>query len=464
MAERKRGSVVQKGRKFQHYNRRVQEQQRLLYMILGGIVALVLLLLVAGFVWQYWLLPDKAVARVNGEPISLHEFQARVRVERMTLINQADYYLLLLQQFGNQPDLAGQFATPLQQVVQRLADSEGLGEQVLDTMVDERLIVQEARKRGIEVTDEEVVRALEEAFGYYAHGTPTPEPSPTPWATATLSATQRALLGPSPTPSPTATGAATPTATAQAETAPTATATLPLPTPTPFTREAYQQRLDEWLAKAGISYEDLLAVLRVQLYREKLMEQVTADVPTTEEQVWVRHILVEDEDTAQEVLEKLQAGEDFAALAKEYSQDPGTAARGGDLGWIGRGVTVPAFEQAAFSLAIGEISEPVQTQFGWHILQVLGHEERPRSRRQIDDAREQAFREWLREVRAQADVEIYDWWRGHVPTEPDLDPRLKAQLQQLFQMLQQPQPQLPAGTPGSTPPATQASQSTPSQP
>ncbi len=431
----KHGKVLEQGRKYQYFNRRVQAQQRLLHIIIGSIVGIVLLLLLAGLVWQYVLLPDRAVARVNGEPITLHEFQVRVRIERMTLINQVNYYLTFFQIFGDQPEMLNQFLTPLQSILSRLQDTETLGQQVLDAMVDERLIVQEAQRRGIQVTEAEVDKAIQEAFGYYAAGTPTPAPSPTPWPTSTLSPTQQALLGPSPTPSPTATLAATATPTTEAE--PTASPT-PKPTATPFTEEAYRQRLDEWLAQAGISYDDLRAVIRVQLYRQKLAEQVTANVPTTEEQVWARHILVQDEATAREVREKLQAGEDFAALAETYSQDPGSAARGGDLGWFGRGMMVQPFEDAAFSLDIGEISEPVQTDFGWHIIQVLGHEERPMPADRLEAAKEQAFREWLRQVRAEAEVEIYDWWKDHVPTEPDLDPQLKLQLQQLLLTMQQP--------------------------
>ncbi|WP_017728683.1 peptidylprolyl isomerase [Halalkalibacterium ligniniphilum] len=82
------------------------------------------------------------------------------------------------------------------------------------------------------------------------------------------------------------------------------------------------------------------------------------------------HILVEDEETAQEVLEKLEAGEDFAGLAEEYSTDPGSAANGGSLGFNARGVMVEEFDEAAFNLEIGEISEPVQSQFGYHIIKV----------------------------------------------------------------------------------------------
>lgn len=73
---------------------------------------------------------------------------------------------------------------------------------------------------------------------------------------------------------------------------------------------------------------------------------------------------------AEALLERIRAGEDFAALAKEYSQDPGSASRGGDLGFFGRGTMVPAFEDVAFSLKVGEVSGLVQSQFGFHIIRV----------------------------------------------------------------------------------------------
>jgi peptidyl-prolyl cis-trans isomerase D len=85
------------------------------------------------------------------------------------------------------------------------------------------------------------------------------------------------------------------------------------------------------------------------------------------------HILfkAEDKATAQEVLAKLKAGEDFAALAKEYSQDPGSATQGGELGWVEKGVMDPDFETAAFSLAQpGDVSDVVESSFGLHIIKL----------------------------------------------------------------------------------------------
>ncbi|AGT30991.1 foldase PrsA [Geobacillus genomosp. 3] len=88
------------------------------------------------------------------------------------------------------------------------------------------------------------------------------------------------------------------------------------------------------------------------------------------------HILVKDEKTAKEVKAKLDKGEDFAKLAKEYSQDPGSASNGGDLGWFGPGKMVKEFEDAAYQLKVGEVSDPIKTDYGYHIIKVTDKEKK----------------------------------------------------------------------------------------
>ncbi|WP_216829379.1 peptidylprolyl isomerase [Alkalihalobacterium elongatum] len=87
-------------------------------------------------------------------------------------------------------------------------------------------------------------------------------------------------------------------------------------------------------------------------------------------EVEASHILVEDKETAEEVLERVNAGEAFQDLAKEYSKDPGSAARGGELGFFGKGRMVPEFEETAFNLEVGEVSDLVETEYGYHIIKV----------------------------------------------------------------------------------------------
>lgn len=103
-------------------------------------------------------------------------------------------------------------------------------------------------------------------------------------------------------------------------------------------------------------------------------ENVGAQKP--EDEVKARHILVDTKEKAQELSKKIKDGADFAELAKQNSGDPGSKDQGGDLGFFVRGQMVPQFEDAAFSLKPGEVSEPFETQFGWHIVKVDTRRER----------------------------------------------------------------------------------------
>lgn len=126
----------------------------------------------------------------------------------------------------------------------------------------------------------------------------------------------------------------------------------------------------------------------------------------TEEQRRARHILLKLDESASEadvaaaqakaedLVKRLRAGEDFAALAKEYSQDPGSAVEGGDLGMFGKGMMVPEFETATFDLDLNAISDPVRSPFGLHIIQVT--EIQPSSIPDLDSVREQLKQEALR--------------------------------------------------------------------
>lgn len=106
-------------------------------------------------------------------------------------------------------------------------------------------------------------------------------------------------------------------------------------------------------------------------------EKEVANKPGAEE-VHARHILVPDEATAKNVISELDKGANFAELSKKYSKDPGSAQDGGDLGWFKKGEMVPAFSDAAFALKDGQITQaPVHTQFGWHVIQVLGRRKAP---------------------------------------------------------------------------------------
>ena len=329
--------------------RREQRQLTWIWASVGVVVVLVVLVLVAGLVSQN----TRAVAVVNGQPIRVPEYQKRVRFwyhyydgylmpgafERMEPQQQTDFYQGLVQD-----------------------------------LIEETLIQQEADKRGVIVTEDEVQVALEETWFQHYRVPLTPTPSPT----------------------------------ADPDAPPPEEGT-PLPTPTPDTEEAFQANYAEFvetvLKPARVSEDEFRHIVKASLVRERLQLALVPDVPVEEDQVHLRydfaqdgaaaadqiarfqagveeqmharHILVATQEEAEAVLKRLEAGEDFAALAAELSTDESNKDQGGDLGWFGRGRMVAPFEEAAFDGQIGLYPFPVQTEYGFHVIEVLEREERP---------------------------------------------------------------------------------------
>lgn len=143
-------------------------------------------------------------------------------------------------------------------------------------------------------------------------------------------------------------------------------------------------QFEQILKQQGLTEADVQNILRQQIIMEKAVApQISvkdADVKSyfdknhtlldKPEQVRARHILVADEKTANEIEAKLKSGTKFEDLAKQFSTDPSTKDKGGELGFFGRGQMVAPFQDAAFSLPVGAISQPVKSPFGWHVIQV----------------------------------------------------------------------------------------------
>ncbi len=144
---------------------------------------------------------------------------------------------------------------------------------------------------------------------------------------------------------------------------------------------ASEEKQTEMLAKKGISDDFLKERIKMQMYlinfhdriQQKAESKIDLESPEKQSEVVklsAQHILVKTLEEANKIVERLEASEDFGALARELSQDPGSAEKDGDLGFFGRGVMVKPFEDAAFSLQPGQVSGPVETQFGFHIIKV----------------------------------------------------------------------------------------------
>lgn len=190
-----------------------------------------------------------------------------------------------------------------------------------------------------------------------------------------------------------------------------------------------RETLETLLEQSGSSLKSFEDNIRINLYIERLLadeievtdEQVreyydnNQDAFYQDEQVRARHILVEDSALARELLIQLRNGADFAELAEKHSIDPGSAANGGDLGWFPRGRMVEPFEEAAFNAEPGELVGPVESEYGFHIIEVL--ERKPAGVQPFEEVKDQ-IREnlvneqlqekvlpWLQNLRAAADIQ-----------------------------------------------------------
>ncbi|GAA1386550.1 peptidylprolyl isomerase [Peribacillus frigoritolerans] len=194
-----------------------------------------------------------------------------------------------------------------------------------------------------------------------------------------------------------------------------------------------EKSLKEQLEASGSSMDALKKDIVVYLQTKKLVEPritVTDDEISTyfednkdtfaqAEQVEASHILVEDEKTAKKVAKELAAGGDFAKLAAEYSTDTETADNGGSLGYFGKGDMVGEFEDVAFDLDINKVSDPVKTEYGYHIIKVTGKKEAKKAN--LEDSKE-VIKETLLSERLQ---EEYPVWLAEVKKDHDITNKLE---------------------------------------
>ncbi len=367
--------------------------------IFGGII---LLILIIGLIDAFLITPNKVIASVGEDEITVAEFQTKARYYRWQLLQQYAQINQIVSFFG---DYDGNQYTQLQQIGSILSSPELLGAEVMDTMIEDILIQRKADELGITIPESEIEEAVQEGFSFFPNGTPTPAQVSTTAPLPTLNAQQLLMVTATPTSEPTIAPEPTEEVIEEAEETeaegdlPEAT---PAPTATPYTVEIYEENYAEYLGKiktANISEDDFRMIQEENLLREAVFEAITAEVGDTEEQVWARHILVADETAVLSIKGQLESTANdalpFEQLALTMSIDEGSAAQGGDLGWFGRGVMVPEFEEAAFALEVGEISEPVETDFGYHIIQVIAHEDVPISAERQAQLKQDLFSEWL---------------------------------------------------------------------
>jgi parvulin-like peptidyl-prolyl isomerase len=394
----------------------------MIYMGLGLVAALILIVLAFGLIQTYIIEPNQPVATVNGQEIITADYQDRVRYERFVLENQLQQIIQqvsTLAQPGNEQlaeFLRPQYEQLAQQVQQQL---QTVDISTVDLLVEDKLVAEEAARRNLTVSPEEVTEYINRLVARRAGGLTAAAATAT--ATAGIEATATAAVWtptPTLTPSPTLTATATATTTAgitaTTEISPTATpADTPTPAPTPTPNILAESDLATehaaWIStlndQAGVDEETYRTIVSTLLLKEKVQEALGDEVPTEAEQARARHILVETEEEAQAVIDRLEAGEDFAEVAEEISKDTFSGAQGGDLGFIPRGQLLAPVDEAIFSLPIGETSEPIESQAGWHVIEVLEREVRELSPGDYSQAQSQAYQDWLNQTRAEADIQ-----------------------------------------------------------
>jgi parvulin-like peptidyl-prolyl cis-trans isomerase-like protein len=418
-------------------HQRELQQTRRFYMVMAGVGVLIVLVLLTALVSQYVIRPNIEVGKVNDQTITRAMYN---KYRAWQIFNQ----LRVLQFYSQQgdPTQAQQYTsqiTSYQNELQNLDNWPTIDATTLQQLADNLLLEQKAGPDlGVTVSDADVLAAAQKNF----EPVPTPIPGPTdtpgpPTATATATPTgapptvTATATGTPPTQTPTVTPTATHTATPGPSPTDTATPTITsTPIPVPGAEKTAVVDYSSFikaisagpapttgycsLGCPGLSEQDYLnLVVKPDELKTKVTEKLAASIPTTQEEVHVQHILVnaDQEALAKDIKAQLDKGADFAALAAKYSTDTSNKDKGGDLGWFAPtqkgGPMVQEFSDAAFALTKpGQISDPVKSQFGWHIIRLIERGPRPLTSDELDKAKSNAYDKWLSDEKAKSTIRL----------------------------------------------------------
>jgi parvulin-like peptidyl-prolyl isomerase len=334
---------------------------RLLIFGVAGVVGIVIAILAFGYLRENVLRASETAATVNGETITISQILDRVKPRAAALDAQAQFY---------QAQGLGQAAAQIS--LQR----SNLPDQVLDSMIEEKLVAAELARRSLSIADDEVDASIRKEIAEQDALANPPTPIPTPESSPAAGASPSPTS--SPTPGPTPTSTAVPT----------------------LATDRFDAAYQSFLQKANLSDSAYRDLKRAEVARDKLRENIRNDLPRTDEMVHTRHIVVDNQNSLQQAQQKLAEGVPFDQVAKELSTDTATRDKGGDMGWVPRGQGSAAFDAAAFSQPIGEVGQPVQTTSGNEIIQVLERDAaHPLSPEQIEGKAAQGYQAWYSGVR-----------------------------------------------------------------
>ena len=402
-----------------HLSRVAQERRQILYIRIGfGIVAAVVILLVVAGLFKTRL-ADPAATRsakeelktipavaVDDTMISIADWQARVKFQRQLLINQVLQISQQMSYFDVSTEFGQQIISQGQAQIDEIRDAldlgDGIASDVLDRMVEDQLIRQEAALRGISISDQELQKYIEvDIFSYPFPPTPQPYPTVPP-----------PVLPPTSTVTP----------------VPTLTPTTP---PTPRSRQDFDADYLEYMQQiqkvTEMSEDAWRTTLEADLIREKLMDDFGSEVETNVPQIKSRYIVAGDQETADALLVRLEEGEAFEQLEEEVdaddSEEPG--ARTGSLDWSPIQTVQQRFGEAfaatVFNAGAGDHIPVVIPAFDgqFYLVFMEGNETRELADYLVDQRRLELFESWLDDAKLGPGIE-YGNWSPYIPREPNI--------------------------------------------
>jgi len=391
-------------------SRRDREQQntRMLVATLAIVAVLTLISLAGGLIYENIIKPNAVLAEVGDVEITRRDYW---KYQAVQLYQQAsEYESFAAQVEGSQRTQFLAFASSFRSQADDVWGTTDVSEVTLTQMVEDQLYLRAAEEMDLDLSDQAVEAFALQNFAPEGAELVTPHPEPTmiperaAWATATAEAEEAALAEELGTPGATPAAGATPIA----EASPAAEAT-PMDQHEAVAEASNEFAMfqDQVFDDAHMSLDDYYElIVRPELARELVTSAISSEVPQTADQVKASHILVSTEDLARELYDRATGGADFSQLARTNSIDQLTGATGGELGWFTYDQMVEPFAEAAFSLEPGSISEPVQTQFGWHIIKVEDRQDdRPLTEMQYRQAQEKAVQAKIDEIRAATDID-----------------------------------------------------------
>ncbi len=439
----KRGSTETGRRQYMTQAQKEAMYQRWLYIGLAVAAGLIVLALGAGAIWQYQIMPNQVLATVNGDDITRRDYW---KYQNISLYNQARLYeSMALEYTGQEQSQFLLYSTQLDAAREDVEGSSDVSDATLAQMIEDKLYVQAAEEQGVDMSNPVLKQTALNTWAPTDSPLVTPIPSPTmipqraEWATSTAEAMQTqqaeqtALLGTPVAATPVVDGTAVIESVAAT---PMASPVVGTPESTPDmavvqsnAESEYDTFLTDVLDDTGLTEQEYLDLFaKPQVARAHINAEIVNSIPQSGPQVEVAHIMVNTEELANEVHADISSGEQsFADAAAIWSQDSVTATNGGQLGWVTDGQLPEELDEVVFTMEPGEISEPIQTPFGWHILMVSGKEDdRALTTNQYDTKVLEARTQFLEDQRAQNDISSDHYDPTPAPTAATFTPPVDA--------------------------------------